>query len=101
MLEACPGAQWRLLFALSRFGGLRCPSEHLAMRLGDIDWQRGRITVTSPKTEYHPGGESRQIPIFPELQPYLEEVFELADPGTEYVITKYRHSNINLRTQLL
>jgi hypothetical protein len=28
VLEACPNAQWKLLFALSRFGGLRCPSEH-------------------------------------------------------------------------
>ena len=27
VLEACPDTQWRLLFALSRFGGLRCPSE--------------------------------------------------------------------------
>jgi site-specific recombinase XerD len=32
VLKACPNAQWRLLFALSRFGGLRCPSEHLALR---------------------------------------------------------------------
>jgi hypothetical protein len=31
VLEACPDAEWRLLFALSRFGGLRCPSEHLAL----------------------------------------------------------------------
>jgi len=29
VIDACPDAQWRLLFALSRFGGLRCPSEHL------------------------------------------------------------------------
>ena len=45
VLEACPNAQWRLLFALSRYGGLRCPSEHLALRWGDVDWDRGRLTV--------------------------------------------------------
>lgn len=28
LLEAAPDAQWRLLLALSRYGGLRCPSEH-------------------------------------------------------------------------
>src|SRR6185312_9280451 len=43
VLEACPDAQWRLLFALSRFGGLRCPSEHLGLRWGDIDWVRGKF----------------------------------------------------------
>ncbi len=83
VLDACPDAQWRLLFALSRFGGLRCPSEHLRLRWGDVDWERGRITVHSPKTEHHEGGESRQIPMFPEIRPYLEEVWEQAEPGTE------------------
>jgi integrase len=28
VLEACPDAQWRLLFALSRYGGLRCTKDH-------------------------------------------------------------------------
>ena len=100
VLEACPDAQWRLLFALSRYGGLRCPSEHLALRLDDVDWERDRITVHSPKTEHHEGKESRQIPIFPELRPYLNEVWDQAPPGTEYLITRYRSGNANLRTQL-
>lgn len=101
VLDACPDAQWRLLFALSRFGGLRCPSEHLCLRWCDIDWDRNRMTVQSPKTEHHPGGASRQTPIFPELLPYLREVFEQADEGTEFVITRYRSTNVNLRTQLM
>ena len=92
-------AQWRLLFALARFGGLRVPSEPLGLQWGDVDWERNRITVHSPKTEHHEGGESRQVPIFPELRPYLEEVFEQAEPGTEWIITRYRDSNANLRTQ--
>ncbi|MCX7428954.1 MAG: tyrosine-type recombinase/integrase [Planctomycetia bacterium] len=101
VLAACPDAQWRLLFAsLSRFGGLRCPSEHLALRWGDVDWERNRITVHSPKTEHHEGRESRQIPIFSELRPYLEVVWEQAEPGTEYIVTRYRSGNANLRTQL-
>ena len=100
VLDACPDAQWRLLFALARFGGLRVPSESLGLRWGDVDWERNRITIHSPKTARHEGGESRQIPLFPELRPYLEEVFEQAEPGTEYVITRYRSDNANLRTQL-
>ena len=39
VLEACSEAQWRLLFALSHFGGLRCPSEHLALTLDAVDWE--------------------------------------------------------------
>ena len=100
VLEACPDAQWRLLFALSRFGGLRCPSEHLGLRWGDIDLAGNRMVVHSPKTEHHADGGVRQVPIFPELRPYLEAVFEEAEPGTIYVITRYRDQDTNLRTQL-
>jgi integrase len=100
VLESCPDAQWRLLFALSRYGGLRCPSEHLRLEWSDVDWATGRITVHSPKTEHHVDGESRVIPLFPELRPFLEEVWDQAETGTKYVITRYRSTNANLRTQL-
>ena len=49
VLDACPDAQWRLLFALSRFGGLRCPSEHLGLRWGDIDWDAAESPYTAPR----------------------------------------------------
>jgi len=101
VLGACPDAQWRLIVALSRYGGLRCPSEHLALTWGDIDWERDRLTVRSPKTEHHRGGESRVIPLFPELRPHLEAAFDAAEPGTQHVVTRYRDSRTNLRTQLL
>jgi len=55
----------------------------------------------TPKLEHHAGKETRVIPIFPELRPHLEEAWELAEPGTEYIITRYRDRNANLRTQLL
>ena len=100
VLDACPDAEWRLLFALSRYGGLRCPSENLALRWSDVDWERGRLRVPSPKTEHHPGRGSRIIPIFPELRSYLEAAFDQAEPGTEFVIARYRSANANLRTQL-
>ncbi len=100
VIEACPDAEWRLLFALARWGGLRTPSESLSLRWAHIDWERERITVPSPKTSNHVGGESRQIPMFPELRPLLEDVFELAEPGAEFVITRYRSKGVNLRTQL-
>ncbi len=101
VIDACPDAQWRLLFALSRFGGLRNPSETLSLRWEDINWDTLRMNVRSPKTEHHPGGESRMVPIFPELRPFLEECWEIAEPGTEFVITRYRSKKQNLRTHLM
>ena len=110
VLTACPDAQWKLLFALSRYGGLRCPSEILTLRWGDIDFERNRIVVRSPKTEHHEGKDFRVVPLFPELRPYLQAVLDelLADfdPKThrlseQPVIARYRDVNANLRTQLL
>lgn len=103
VLDACPDAEWRLIFALSRFGGLRCPSEHLTLQWGDIDFGKGRMTVHSPKTAHHKGKGSREIPLFSELCEYLEDARELAgelanDPK-QPVITRYR-AGANLRTQL-
>jgi hypothetical protein len=40
------------------------------------------------------------VPIFPELRPYLEAVWEAAEPGTEWLITRYRDVSQNLRTQM-
>jgi len=110
-IEYCPSAEWRLILALSRFAGLRCPSEHLALTWADVLWDQNRFVVRSPKTEHFEGKGQRIVPIFPELRPYLEEAFELAEPGSVYVISKNRHSgrkdgmmngiNVNWRTQFL
>ena len=101
VIKACPNAEWRLIVALSRYGGLRCPSETISLTWKDIDWEHGRIRVRSPKTEHHAGGESRVIPMFPELRPYLDAVWEEAQPGAKYVITQYRDKTQNLRSRLL
>jgi len=102
VIEVCPDEEWQLIIALSRYGGLRCPSEHLNLKWGDVDWEHNRVTIQSPKTEHHAGGESRVIPLFPELRPYLEALFfDEERAGTEYIITRYRDRNTNLRSQLL
>ena len=108
VLDACPDAEWRLLFALARFGGLRVPSEALGLRWSDIDWAGGRFTVRSPKTEHHEGKASRVVPLFPELLPHLREAYELAPPGSAYCLRMHlgerssvpNGSATNLRTQL-
>ncbi len=104
VIAECPDAQWKLIFALSRYGGLRCPSEHLQLRWEDIDWTNNRILISSPKTAHHVGGESRVIPLFPELRPFLQELADQVQPGietalSEPVITRYRSATQNLGTQ--
>jgi integrase len=100
VLDACPDAEWRLIFALCRWGGLRCPSEVLALRWVDVDWERSRFTVRSRKTEHHEGKDRRIVPIFPELLTHLADAFDRAQPGQEFVVTRCRDDGVNLRTQL-
>jgi integrase len=110
VLEACPDLDWKLIVALARYGGVRTPSESLSLRWQDIDWNTNRITVQSPKTEHHPGRSYRTIPLFPELRPLLEQAFEAAPVGAEFVVdARFRKAalgpagwlNANLRTSFL
>ncbi|NOY29358.1 MAG: site-specific integrase [Planctomycetes bacterium] len=86
VLEELPDCQWWLLFALSRWGGLRVGSEVRRLTWDDIDWQRQRFTVCSPKTEHHQGGGSRTVPIFPELAKLLDERYAQAEEGETLVL---------------
>ena len=106
LLEVC-NPTWKVIVALCRYGGLRCPSEVLSLRWDAIDWANNRIVVASPKTEVH-GKASRLIPLFAELYPILTDARELAPDGAVFVVDEqYRRSalgktgwrNCNLRTQ--
>src|SRR5262249_45048370 len=43
VLDACPDAEWRLIVALCRFGGVRCPSELLPLCWPEVNWGQGRF----------------------------------------------------------
>jgi len=110
ILPHCDPA-WKLIIALSRFGGLRCPSEVLSLRWSDIDWEKSRMSIPEPKVEHHQGRGVRSCPIFPELLPYLRQAREMAAEGEEFVVNKpaYRQAantgdgwkSANLRTQFI
>ncbi len=99
IMAACPDDQWRAIIALSRYAGLRCPSEVGLLRWGDVNWERGRLTVRSPKTAGHEGHAVRVVPIAPELRPILQSLFDHAEPGVEAVVPRLRDASVNLRTQ--
>ncbi len=114
VLEFALTAEWKLLIAMSRFGGVRVPSEPCSMKWRDIDWSGNRMTVHSPKTEHHVGKATRLVPIFSELRPYLDEVFAAASKQFEqtvnpddWILPAFRREaaqagnwrSVNLRTQ--
>jgi len=77
----------------------------LALKWSDINWEEGRILVTSPKTEHHEGGESRVIPLFPKLRELLElaladSLLQAPDQTQQYVIANHRDNTANLRTHM-
>ena len=73
VLDKLPDTEWQAIFVLSRWGGLRCPSEHLALQWSDVNWLDKRLRVPSPKTEHHEGKAFRVIPLFPEVAQLLAQ----------------------------
>lgn len=100
VLDECPDAQWRLIFGLARWGGVRTPSETLRLKWQDVDFERSRFVVHASKTEHHTGSGVRTVPMFPELKPLFQDAFDRAKEGDVFCITRYRDTSTNLRTQL-
>ncbi len=99
ILARCPDVEWRTVVGLTRYAGLRCPSELVSLTWADIDWEAGRLTVRSSKTEHHGGGHAvRHVPICPALRAILEDAFEQASEGSTLVVERVAHGGVNLRT---
>jgi integrase len=100
VITEAPDDEWKLIIALARYGGLRTPSEIFSLKWSDVNWERNRFYVRSPKTERHAGKEGRFVPLFPELRKYFDQCFfDPAEDRSEYVIAKHRVKSDNLRTQ--
>ena len=106
VLDACPNQEWRVIFALARYGGLRTPSESLNLKWSDINWERDRFKVRSSKTARYGKGE-RIVPLWPELRAELDALFAIVGPGSKVpldssVIARNRSTATekNFRTQL-
>jgi len=99
LMDACPCQDWRVIIALTRIGGLRCPSEVLQLRWEDVNWEYNKFYVRSSKTEHHKGKEGRWVPLFPELKLEFETLFfSPTSECREFVINRYREATQNLRT---
>lgn len=87
VLTACPNHEWKLVFALARLAGLRTPSETHLLTWADVDWERSRLTVRSPKTERFDGQGQRMVPITPRLMQVLQDAFDAAPEGQQRLVT--------------
>lgn len=85
ILDACPDIRWRVLVGLARLAGLRVPSETHILTWADLDWDKNRPTVHSPKTERYEGKDKRSVPNVPELMAILQDGFDAAEEGEERV----------------
>jgi integrase len=92
VLEACPDNDWRLVLVLARYAGLRIPSEIEELTWGRVDWAGKKITVVVKKKEHLDGHETRVVPIFPEVEPYLRQAFDEAPAGVVHVLPKRFHN---------
>lgn len=101
VLDACPSDEWRAIVALVRFAGLRCPSELAPLTWADVDFDKGRLTVRSPKTEHHEGRGVRMVPLCAELREILDRLFAAAAEGEVAVLPTLSDPRRNLRTQLV
>jgi integrase len=102
LMDASPDCEWRLIIALARYGGLRCPSEVMKLRWEWVDWNKQTIRVHAPKTAHHRNHKWRTIPIFLELRPYLDAAWDKVPDGTDrYVIHDMRFTNQKLRIRML
>jgi hypothetical protein len=91
VLVACADNNWRLVIALTRFCGLRIPSEVSRLTWGDVDWHGRRLTIRVPKKEHLDGHEIRFVPIFAEVEPYLRQAFDEAPAGSIHVLPQRFH----------
>lgn len=72
ILAKCRTQDERAALSFYRIGGLRS-GEALLVRWSDVNFEEGRLRITSPKTE-KVGKGSRLIPLFPELAKELQSI---------------------------
>lgn len=84
LMKELPNDEYRAIVALARIAAFRVPSEPLSLQWQHINWETGMMSVYAPKTGFRP------TPIFASLRPYLEALWDQAETGSPWVISKHR-----------
>lgn len=80
LLEAAQDQETRALLSLYRVGGLR-HVEALELVWRDVDFERDRIRIPSPKTARYEGKSERICPLFPALRKELWALYKERRPN--------------------
>jgi len=93
VIDNCPSMEWKLLFALARYCGLRIPTEIQVLKWSDVLWDQNRLRIDSKKTGL------RFCPLFEPALRLLREAFDMADEGATHIFPN-RTTESNLRTHM-
>lgn len=97
ILDACPDAEWKVIFGLARFAGVRVPSELQHLVWTDVLWDRDRVRIRDAKRSRDGKPVVRFVPLFPELRPLLMEAYEQSKKGATPVCPRSLSGSSNLR----
>jgi integrase len=91
VLNECHDIQWKVIFALGRFAGLRTPSETHRLTWDNVNWEKSLLTVYAPKTK-----STRIVPIVADLLGILREAyFDAPERATRIVTLSGHRSNLH------
>lgn len=97
LIASAPSSELRVIIALSRYAGLRCPSEVSKLCWSDVLWDEDKLRVTSIKTSRH-GKGSRIVPLFPAVRAELERLRSEVDAVGNALVVRIDGS---LRSQIV
>ena len=93
VIEHCPTIEWKLIFALARFCGLRVPTEVHVLKWSDVLWDQNKLRIESKKTGL------RYCPIFEPALKLLREAYDMAPERATHIFPN-RNTESNLRTHM-
>jgi len=88
VLAACPCAEWRAIFCLARFGGMR-RVEIVGLRWEDVHWKENLIRLHGAKAREGHGARMRNVPLFPEIAAALRELSAGRPKATGRIVLGY------------
>jgi len=89
IFAACPSQNWRTLFALWRFAGLR-QQEPMYLTRDSVKLDAGRLIVFAPKTERYKNNGVREVPIAPILRRELVAHLKTMPQDEDFLIYENR-----------